>query len=456
MGAMEPEVRLGHEEALDLAATALDGSIDAAAAAALDGHLAGCPECTAATTAMGRDAAALGGLPRHDAPERIRQVVVTSMLARSRSPRWWPQGIAAMSFAAVLVVGSLLAAAVPPSIPQASAAPPAYVWAEERPAPPVGSSLTLTALAGHGSTTVALGSGPDGTGAWRSLGSTWQAEPSSRFRGAQVGAAMATAHGFLAVGYAVGADGASDAVSWTSVDGATWTRSPASPTLERTAMSDVIAGPGGFLAVGLHSQPEAAAAWWSSDGLHWVADPLPEGAAGARMNAVTHGGSTYVAVGQDAAGAAIWWSPDGGTFRRVALATAAGTRLLDVAAGGPGFVAVGWTVDSSQVQHAAVWTSADGLSWQVDPAASALDSVQLDGVTAWTGRLTAVGTAPAGAVAYVSLDGVSWQALPAGPGFSGAAFRAALVDRGGLLVAGRASIGPSLWRLQRSSARAGP
>jgi hypothetical protein len=174
------------------------------------------------------------------------------------------------------------------------------------------------------------------------------------------------------------------------------------------------------------------------------------------MNAVTHGGSTYVAVGQDAAGAAIWWSPDGGTFRRVALATAAGTRLLDVAAGGPGFVAVGWTVDSSQVQHAAVWTSADGLSWQVDPAASALDGVQLDEVTAWTGRLTAVGTAPAGAVAYVSLDGVSWQALPAGPGFSGAAFRAALVDRGGLLVAGRAPTGPSLWRLQRSSARAGP
>ncbi|MGH2467722.1 MAG: zf-HC2 domain-containing protein [Candidatus Limnocylindrales bacterium] len=453
---MAAEVRLGHEEALDLAAAALDGSIDAGAAAALDGHLAACPDCAAATTAMRRDAAALGDLPRHDAPERIRQVVVTSMVARSRSLRWWQQGIAAVSIATILVVGLLLVAAVPPSVPQASDAPRTYVWGEELPAPPVGSSLTLTALAGDGSTTVALGSGPAGTGAWRSLGSTWQAEPSAGFRGAQVAAAMGTAHGFVAVGYAVGADGASDAVSWTSADGTTWTRSPASPNLERTAMADVTAGPGGFLAVGLQSQPEAAAAWWSSDGLHWLADPAPEGAAGARVNALTRGGSTYVAVGQDAAGAAIWWSHDGETFRRLALAAAAGTRLLDVAAGGPGFVAVGWTVDASQVQHAAVWTSVDGLSWQVDPDESALPGVQLDEVTAWAGRLTAVGTAPAGAVAYVSLDGVSWQALPAGPGFSGAAFRAAIVDHGGLLVAGRGSSGPGLWRLQRPSARAGP
>ena len=447
---------MSHDAARDLAAARLDGAIDPDSAASLEAHLAACTGCRAAVEAMDHDATALSHLPRLDAPARIRSVVVTSVGAAGepRAHRW-ADGAVIASLAAFVVAGALLLASAHPG-PLPTAAPqPAYAWAQELPAGAGSSSLTLTALARHGSESVALGSGPNGARVWRSAGGTWTAVAAGAFAGAQVAAATSTADGFVAVGYAVGADGQSSAVSWFSRDGATWQRSPPEPILSRAAMTGVTAIGSGIVAVGLHSQPEAAAAWRSSDGLHWSAVSDIGGSGGARLNCLAHGSAGYVGVGQDAAGAAVWWSADGSAFQRLVLTTAEGTRLLAVIAGGPGFVAVGSMVDPSQVLQGAIWTSTDGRTWQADPTDAPFLGVKLSGLTTDGARLTAVGTTATGAVAFVSLDGVTWQALPAGPGFGGAAFSSVLDDGSRLLVAGRGRNGPGLWRLDRPSADPG-
>ncbi|HEX5467406.1 MAG TPA: anti-sigma factor [Candidatus Limnocylindrales bacterium] len=440
---------IGHDEALDLATAGLDAPLAPGDASALEAHLGTCPTCTVATASMRHDAERLSGLPRHDAPERIRQVVVTSVVAPGRPHRGWVTRSVLGGLGVLVAIAALLVASTAPVLPDLTSRPAAYVWKEEMPAASRAAGLALSALASDGGTVVALGAGPAGVGAWRSDGSAWQAVPAASFDGAQVAAAVSRPRGFVAVGYAVGPDGASEALSWTSSEGSWWTRSQPSPELERAAMADVVADGDGLLAVGLSSQPEEAAVWRSADGLTWTQAPWPSGGVGARMNSVARRGHAYVAVGQDAAGAAIWWSSDGQHFDRLPLAGADGTRLVDVTAGGPGFVAVGWTVDASQQQHAAVWTSADGLVWNVVDDAVDDQGVQLSGITVGMGRLTAVGRSPSGAVAYVSLDGRSWQALPAGPGFDGAAFQSVLVDKGRLLVAGAGAHGPGIWQLER-------
>ena len=446
---------LTHDAALDLAAASLDGAIDPSSTAELEEHLSACLRCRPAVEAMRRDASALSDFPRQDAPQRIRSVVVTSVGAGRRSPRWWADGAVVASLATLVVAGVLLLVTAHPGPLPDTVTQPAYAWAQELPPGAGASSLTLTTVARHGGDVVALGSGPSGTRVWRSAGAAWIAVPATAFAGAQVAAATGTVSGFGAVGYVVGPDGASRAVSWSSPDGLTWHRSVPAPTLDRAAMTGVTAIGAEIVAVGLHSQPEAAAAWRSSDGLHWSAVPDLGGSSGARLNGLAHGSHGYVGVGQDAAGAAVWWSSDGADFERLQLAAADGTRLLAVVAGGPGFVAVGSAVDPSQTQQGAVWTSADGRSWQVDPSAAALQGVKLSGLTTDGIRLTAVGTTATGAVAFVSLDGLAWQALPAGPGFGGATFSSALDDGSRLIVAGGGRDGPGLWRLDRPSANAG-
>lgn len=443
---------LEHEQALDLAASQLDGELDADGAATLREHLARCRNCASAVAAMHYDAHALAGMPRHDAPERIRHVVVTSAVQGTapqlRAGR--AAGAAAVSLLAVGVAGAVLLAASGRTPTTIQLAPPAYAWTREPLTSASGSNVALTAMADRGGTVVAIGAGPAGFGAWRSVdGSSWTSVPATAFRGAKVTAAIGTKDGFVAVGFAIGSDGASRAVSWISSDGTSWIRSPDSQPLHGAAMSDVVTAGGGLLAVGLHDQPEAAAFWTSTDGLHWLPAPQPTGAAGARANSVAEGTRGYVAVGQDAAGAAVWTSTDGRTFTRQALPTALsqGTRLTAIASGGPGYVAVGTTVDASQQQSGAIWTSSDGRAWTSVADPTDVQGVSLVSVAAGGGRLIAVGTARAGAVAFTSTDGLTWQALPAGPGFSGAVMRSVVLEERYLLIVGSGKQGAESWRL---------
>ncbi len=63
---------IDHDTARRLAASALDGRLEPADAAALDTHLAGCPECRRVADALRTDATALTGLDFGPVPVAVR------------------------------------------------------------------------------------------------------------------------------------------------------------------------------------------------------------------------------------------------------------------------------------------------------------------------------------------------------------------------------------------------
>ncbi len=145
------------------------------------------------------------------------------------------------------------------------------------------------------------------------------------------------------------------------------------------SMLSVTAGGPGLVAVGEDGEqpweyPERwAAVWTSPDGLTWqrvVHDEAVFGGQGWQsMRSVTTGGPGLVAVGFDESAAAVWVSPDGLAWQRIAhdqTVFGADTSMASVTVGGPGLVAVGDVgfVPDAGREAAAVWTSPDGIAWQ--------------------------------------------------------------------------------------------
>ena len=96
-----------------------------------------------------------------------------------------------------------------------------------------------------------------------------------------------------------------------------------------------------------------------------------------RIEAVTAGGPGFVAVGRgcldDACELVVWTSADGKAWQRVPASDALETEMIipmsgpeigmfDVAAGGPGVVAVGYA--ARPTLEATAWFSPDGVSWE--------------------------------------------------------------------------------------------
>ena len=128
------------------------------------------------------------------------------------------------------------------------------------------------------------------------------------------------------------------------------------------------------MAVGSTYQGEDndAVVFTSADGVTWQRAAGPGGAFGGPgwqgMHAVTAGGPGWVAVGYAASeedwAAAVWTSADGLTWARVPHDEALfggenDQEMFGVIAAGPGLVAVGVDDDAP-----AVWLSADGLAWE--------------------------------------------------------------------------------------------
>jgi hypothetical protein len=177
-----------------------------------------------------------------------------------------------------------------------------------------------------------------------------------------------------------------DGAIWVSVDGLVWERVP-DPTGAFSGDADqilhaVISTDSGLVAVGASGGD--AAVWVSQDGLAWSLLPQDAAVFGGRSNQWIHdvvaGGVGLVAVGVDwddpeSGGiprGAVWTSPDGVTWARVAHDKTAeagddgaevdGMDLLwAVASTGDGLVASGWTFDFGE---RAVWASPDGHTWQ--------------------------------------------------------------------------------------------
>lgn len=261
---------------------------------------------------------------------------------------------------------------------------------------------------------------------------------------------------------AVGLDGPhadSDGAVWTSVDGLTWERvqdtgaalgGPGSQFL-----GGVAAGGPGLVAVGYQyvNGEFDGAVWTSPDGEQWsrvTDDGSVFGGPDAQIiYAVTGGGPGMVAVGLDGPlddfAAAVWTSSDGLTWARADLeeaylgmnprlfvVAAAPTGLLAAGEEGPG---VGWVGPNADLD-AAVWVSADGLTWTTVPdnpeAFGGLhegrDQV-MRGLAAVAGGWVAVGydgplvaqvEGDADAAVWVSVDGITWERVfPAEAVFGG-------------------------------------
>jgi len=153
------------------------------------------------------------------------------------------------------------------------------------------------------------------------------------------------------------------------------------------------------------------------------------------MQSVTVGGPGLVAVGSESSvwddetersetyNAAVWTSADGLTWSRVphdeAVFGGPGTQeMTSVTTGGPGLVAVG--SDTTEVGYetaAAVWTSVDGITWSRVPHDEAVfDGVEMNSVTVGGPGLVAVGlVGPYGgrdAAVWTSVDGITWSRVP--------------------------------------------
>jgi hypothetical protein len=188
--------------------------------------------------------------------------------------------------------------------------------------------------------------------------------------------------------------------------------------------------------------PAATAAATESHSLsEWSRVPADEavfgGAGDQWMESVTVGGPGLVAVGLDQARhygdgdageghAAVWTSADGITWSRVPhdeeIFGGLGEEFMtSVIAGGPGLVAVGWDLGRYSAD-AAVWTSPDGLTWSRVPDDEGVfggsSHQAMWGVTAGGPGLVAVGEDRSrdredGDVAvWTSADGITWSRVP--------------------------------------------
>lgn len=158
------------------------------------------------------------------------------------------------------------------------------------------------------------------------------------------------------------------AAVWFSTDGYVWETAEAAPSVfgsasgREVAMIDVAYGPSGFVAVG-HEDRSEIAVWQSPDGRTWsrVATADQPDATTGVLGAVAPIDSGWVAAGygsENGAGpVAIWASPDATTWNRVStLDTGYATTLTAI---GDRIVLAGGMIEADQV-HAAIWIAQIG------------------------------------------------------------------------------------------------
>jgi len=202
------------------------------------------------------------------------------------------------------------------------------------------------------------------------------------------------------------------AVDPVAVD-AGWSRWPTDPAVfDQAAVADVVSLNGTLFAVGstVNCNPCDARVWMSRNGVDWT--PVFTDQSGGVMVAAAAGEHGIVAVGEtiteDRAIATAWASPDGVSWVRGALPD--GLQAWDVAAGGPGYVAVGYVQrveGDTFYDDAAVWTSTDGSVWtRVADDADLFTNAWIFPPATTADGLVAIGSAP---VSYeTDEEGFGW------------------------------------------------
>lgn len=183
----------------------------------------------------------------------------------------------------------------------------------------------------------------------------------------------------------VGGGGLQGAV-WNSSDGLDWEAASGEAFTSDThdiGIRDVAYDGQRFVAVGGSSarefRQERPMIWISDDGSHWEAIedesgvfdiPTADG-----IGSVVAGPSGFVAVGEeriadgdDPANGVAWVSADGLEWRRVRLGEAYSGRPLTITASEAGYVVLGFYSADDVTYGSRLWTSTDGVAWEVvDP-----------------------------------------------------------------------------------------
>jgi hypothetical protein len=170
---------------------------------------------------------------------------------------------------------------------------------------------------------------------------------------------------------------------------------------------------------------------WSTDGGSWAPGTVNGAAGGWPQDVVAFPGG-FVAVGDDGCPfglpsalegcmPAIWRSTNGSTWARLSIDAPINARLTAVTTWRDELIAVGARLadPDSMAQAPVILRSSDGSTWDVLPLPPGAVGILWD-VTADGDRLVAVGTEPtdvaasSAAVAWISSDGHSWTREPIG------------------------------------------
>lgn len=299
---------------------------------------------------------------------------------------------------------------------------------------------------GSGFVAVGSASGPES-----SVGAVWVSDDGSRwtrvgasddvFAAALIETVAAAGEGFLAFGSdsSLGEDG--HPVVWTSPDGVTWSRVLLDPDVFQNAnVSRVVASGEGFVAVGMDRN--GGALWLSPDGLDWERVAIEDGDRGF-IEAVVADGPGLVAVGQqwitpDSYVGAVWVLPPEASapaettplppgpsatesgWARVAIDPALATdgRFYDIAPAGSGLVALGVRGEPDGSRSRLVFTSVDGLAWEIAAVFEAQTipiSIVAEGPSLVIGGRQDFDDGGSDAVFWYSTDGSAWTRVPHDP-----------------------------------------
>jgi hypothetical protein len=216
-----------------------------------------------------------------------------------------------------------------------------------------------------------------------------------------------------------GPEESSVAPFWYTDDGITWHRIPHDDAIfGDSEVNSVVVHNGGFLAVG-------SAIWQSGNGIAWqrIGD-APRTALGSVIS-TDYGLMAAGDDGQPVPAASVWLSGDGTAWMQSEVEgspselTAFRCYMSDITQTPTGFVAVGcWGAGGGPAasnRNAAVWQSADGVTWSVVESSVSSRHDDLWGVVADGERLVAIGqmTQPGFAdsgMVWVSTDGgITWE-----------------------------------------------
>jgi hypothetical protein len=185
------------------------------------------------------------------------------------------------------------------------------------------------------------------------------------FDGRLVAAGYVLEEGNLASDYFE--DWESDAAVWVSDDGLEWARAGDPAALGgplRQQIGQIVAGPGGLLAVGSEFYggmgPGTTVVWTSPDGEAWTRAAELGDATG--FVSAAWGPEGWVAVSNAEGSARAWVSADGATWMDAGLEDPT-AEVEAMVATGAGFVAVG-SDDLDDPSCGSIWFSATGVGWE--------------------------------------------------------------------------------------------